>query len=310
MPRVSICIPAYKPQHFEQCLASALGQTYTDTEILVSDDCPDDSIKQICDRYPGAVIYSRNPNPDGKGSRNVLNVLANASGEYIKFLFDDDLLHPDCIAGLLSCFTAAPDKNVTLAFSPRDVIDESGELIEHLNLLGAKDRISLLGGLQLIGLMATCLQNPIGEFTTVMFRKKDAVDAQGRPTIYEVDGQLFKGLTDVATWINLAEKGAVAVHPQTLSYFRKHRNSNSSPTMNPEFIYAITDWELVINHAVKRKLLSALDALIAYKALFLMYRTWAPAYPQLAEEVQRIMNSADFQITMRSVSAQQLRLAT
>ncbi|UIK13636.1 glycosyltransferase family 2 protein (plasmid) [Rhizobium leguminosarum] len=92
MPRVSICIPAYNPDYFELCLRSALAQSFVDAEILVSDDCPTDAIKVICDKYVRFVQYSRNPNPGPES--NVRRLVQIANGEYIKFLFDDDVLHP------------------------------------------------------------------------------------------------------------------------------------------------------------------------------------------------------------------------
>jgi glycosyltransferase involved in cell wall biosynthesis len=47
-PLVSIVIPSYKPEFFEQTLRSALGQTYPNIQVLVLDNCPDEGIKNIC----------------------------------------------------------------------------------------------------------------------------------------------------------------------------------------------------------------------------------------------------------------------
>jgi cellulose synthase/poly-beta-1,6-N-acetylglucosamine synthase-like glycosyltransferase len=40
MPRVSVLIPAYKPRHLSQAIASVLAQTFDDYELLLSDDDP------------------------------------------------------------------------------------------------------------------------------------------------------------------------------------------------------------------------------------------------------------------------------
>ena len=52
------------------------------------------------------------------------NAFENARGEFVKFLCDDDLLAPPCVATLLDVFRRAPD--VTLATSYRRRIDEHG----------------------------------------------------------------------------------------------------------------------------------------------------------------------------------------
>jgi cellulose synthase/poly-beta-1,6-N-acetylglucosamine synthase-like glycosyltransferase len=77
LPKVSIVIPSYKAEHFEQCLRSAIGQTYPNTEILVSDNCPLDAIRDICARFPG-VIYQRN---SVIREANVMSAFFTAKGE-------------------------------------------------------------------------------------------------------------------------------------------------------------------------------------------------------------------------------------
>src|SRR5471030_3366682 len=77
LPLVSIVIPSYKASHFEACLKSAIGQTYPHIEIMVSDNCPTEAIKEICARYGSHVIYQRNPE---RGEQNVLTSLFCAKG--------------------------------------------------------------------------------------------------------------------------------------------------------------------------------------------------------------------------------------
>ena len=84
-PKVSIVIPSYKPGHFEQCLRSAIGQTYPNIEIMVSDNCPTEEIRDICARYP-QVIYQRNV---AIREDNLLSCFYSGKGQYIKPLFDD-----------------------------------------------------------------------------------------------------------------------------------------------------------------------------------------------------------------------------
>jgi len=48
MMLVSLLIPACNARYFEAALASAMGQTYRNIEIVVSDDSCRDEISAIC----------------------------------------------------------------------------------------------------------------------------------------------------------------------------------------------------------------------------------------------------------------------
>lgn len=54
MPEVTVAIPAYKPAHLSQAIASVLAQTFTDYELLISDDCPDDSVRAVVAQFSGS----------------------------------------------------------------------------------------------------------------------------------------------------------------------------------------------------------------------------------------------------------------
>ena len=51
MGKVSIIIPVYNVEHYiTQCLQSVLGQSYSDIEVILVDDCsPDRSIEVALD---------------------------------------------------------------------------------------------------------------------------------------------------------------------------------------------------------------------------------------------------------------------
>ncbi|MFT4250444.1 MAG: glycosyltransferase family 2 protein [Candidatus Woesearchaeota archaeon] len=94
-PLVSIIIPTYnRAELVTRAIQSALKQTHKNIEIIVIDDCSTDNteqaIKQIKDKR---VQYKKNKRNSGAPtSRN--NGLAQAKGEYINFLDDDDEIHP------------------------------------------------------------------------------------------------------------------------------------------------------------------------------------------------------------------------
>ena len=51
-PKVSICVPIYNgAPHLEECVRSALAQTYADCEILLVDDGSTDGSLEIAEHF-------------------------------------------------------------------------------------------------------------------------------------------------------------------------------------------------------------------------------------------------------------------
>jgi glycosyltransferase involved in cell wall biosynthesis len=110
--RISLIIPAYKPEGFRACLKSCLEQTLAADQIIVSDDSVDDRIRQTVADLSGEreIVYRRN-RPGLGLPANYLVPLAKARGGWIKYVDDDDELLPDCLERLAA--RLAP--NVSLA---------------------------------------------------------------------------------------------------------------------------------------------------------------------------------------------------
>lgn len=284
MDLVSICIPAFKAGHFRESLTSAIAQTHPLVEILVSDDSHDDQIRTICEQFPQQVTYLRNPTPGGRGRNNFRHLLRVARGEYIKFLFDDDILHPFCVQYLMQALKCSAGHGSVLAFSPRDLIDAANNRICALNVLNIRE-LTVIPGDRLITFMALNQTNPIGEFTTVLFRRADLLGADGQGDALAVDGEQWMGLGDVAAWVNLALMGAVVAHPGTLSYFRHHANSNSNAAVNPDLISGITDWRKVLDFAHRRGFVDDAQVRQGYARLINLYRGWLGRFPSLEGDI-------------------------
>lgn len=282
MPRVSICIPAYNPEYFEISLRSAIGQTFSDMEILVSDDCRTEAVKNICDKFPGLVTYSRNPSPGALN--NILRLINIAEGEYIKFVFDDDVLNPFCVQYLLEALEATRQHNAKLAFSPRYFINQNGHIAGLANPFNVQNNIKLIRGSDFIRQTAMQHHNLIGEYTTVLFRKADCFDADGKFRFFEPDGY---DLPDLNGWLDLAARGNFVIHPQPLSYFRQHAEATSNPANSPNFIYCILYYEKVLISAMKDGLVAGNDISTAYQKLIGVYRHWEKQFPELTASIHR-----------------------
>jgi glycosyltransferase involved in cell wall biosynthesis len=96
--KVSVIIPTYKREvkYLSRAIDSLKSQTHSETEIVVVDDNPKESLHRDATekfmelyRDDSKVIYYKNPqNVGGSLARN--NGIGVATGEYITFLDDDD----------------------------------------------------------------------------------------------------------------------------------------------------------------------------------------------------------------------------
>lgn len=218
LPLVSILIPTHnRPDYAELALKSALAQTYPNIEIIVNDNS-DDALTQerfapYLARHPH-IHYARVP---GCGVMdNFQYCYDRSSGDYVNYLMDDDLFHPEKIQKMMSFMLAKPGIGLVTSF--RQLIDGNGAEIPPIPGTERKfDVDTLIEGRSLGTHILSSGLNTIGEPTTVLFRKSDVGDVFGRFL-----GKQYTTLSDVATWLAvLAHKDCVYL-PEALSYFRIH----------------------------------------------------------------------------------------
>jgi glycosyltransferase involved in cell wall biosynthesis len=130
MPRISIGLPVYNGDNFiTNALESILGQTYTDFELIISDNASTDRTEALCKSYAARdprIRYWRNAENLG-AARNFNRVFELSSGEYFKWTAHDDVLAPDYLE---KCIEASDrDPSVVLVYTPTKVIDERGMVI-------------------------------------------------------------------------------------------------------------------------------------------------------------------------------------
>jgi glycosyltransferase involved in cell wall biosynthesis len=89
---ISICIPAYKRTHFlKRLLLSIEHQTYTNYEVIISDDSNDHSVEELLKDFNGKfeIKYFKNEKALGTPA-NWNYAISKATGEWIKLMHDDD----------------------------------------------------------------------------------------------------------------------------------------------------------------------------------------------------------------------------
>jgi GT2 family glycosyltransferase len=102
-PRISVVIPAYEMKgqgvaYLKRALTSIKKQTDINPqaiEIVVSDQSEGKHIEHFCNTTSQGVQYHRTPTRRGIAAHNLNTAVALATGEYIKILFQDDVLVED-----------------------------------------------------------------------------------------------------------------------------------------------------------------------------------------------------------------------
>ncbi|MEO8116452.1 MAG: glycosyltransferase family 2 protein [Bacteroidota bacterium] len=91
-PAISICIPAYKRvDSLKRLFDSIKIQTFNDFEVIITDDSPDDSVRNLAEIFKEKISLKYFKNIDTLGTPANWNACIDmASGEWIKIMHDDD----------------------------------------------------------------------------------------------------------------------------------------------------------------------------------------------------------------------------
>lgn len=245
-PLVSICMPVYNGAEFlEEALRSVTRQSYTNLELVVSDDDSKDNSLEIVkvfklnSKVPVKIITHK---PAGIGA-NWNNCIKEAGGKYIKFLFQDDVLEPACIEKMVQVMEA--DEAVGLVASKRKfIIEESfktkhyekwvetyGDLQTGLTFKKEKNMIYLDKSLFSDPCFFVSPLNKIGEPSTFMFKKE---------TIKKIGyfNEELKQVLDYEFCYRILKKQKIVVIEEKLVGFRLH---GSQTTVKNKYNNAYTE---------------------------------------------------------------------
>ncbi|MCE2469887.1 MAG: glycosyltransferase family 2 protein [Dehalococcoidia bacterium] len=124
-PKVSVVIPTYnRAALLPRAVNSVLTQTCQDFEVLIVDDCSSDDTPAVAAGFADPrVRYFRHETNRGL-SAGVNTGIANARGEFVALLEDDDALTPDSLADRLAVFESAPPE-VALVYGYMDRVNDA-----------------------------------------------------------------------------------------------------------------------------------------------------------------------------------------
>jgi glycosyltransferase involved in cell wall biosynthesis len=125
--KVSVIISTYnRATLLKESLESVLGQTYSNTEIIVVDDGSTDNTDEIVGQYLSDIRYIKKKNG---GKSSALNVaLKEATGEYIWIIDDDDIALPKKLEIDIRFLQNHPEVDIVHSYGYR-FDDATGEIL-------------------------------------------------------------------------------------------------------------------------------------------------------------------------------------
>jgi glycosyltransferase involved in cell wall biosynthesis len=133
-PRLTVGLPVYNGASFvAESLEALLGQSFTDFELIISDNASTDATGDICREYEKQderVSYYRQPSNVGLAPNHNF-VVGKARGKLFKWAAGDDLYGRDLLKLCVEAMEADPD--VVLAHSYTAMIDSSGAVTAALS---------------------------------------------------------------------------------------------------------------------------------------------------------------------------------
>ena len=130
-PRLTVGLPVYNGEKYlTESVEALLGQSFTDFELIISDNASTDGTGDICRRYEkqdSRVRYVRQPRNIGL-SPNHNFVAAQARGELFKWASYDDLYARDLLERCVDALDKYPE--IVLAHCWTAKIDGSGAVTE------------------------------------------------------------------------------------------------------------------------------------------------------------------------------------
>jgi glycosyltransferase involved in cell wall biosynthesis len=141
-PKVSFIVPCYKLAHLlPDCVNSILGQTHSNLEVLIMDDCSPDDTPAVAASFTDPRVRHIRNDPNLGHLRNYNKGIGLATGEYIWLISADDRLRRPYV---LEKYVAAMEQNprVGYAFCPGFTLlgDQETQVIKY-SVIGPKDEI-------------------------------------------------------------------------------------------------------------------------------------------------------------------------
>jgi glycosyltransferase involved in cell wall biosynthesis len=279
MPKVSFCMPCYNGVvYLRSAVDSVLAQSVENFELIVVDDASTDGTFELARELAAQddrIRVYRNAQNLGIAP-NWNRCIELARGEWIKFIFQDDMLAPECTAQLLDATRRTKQR---LVFCEREPLIEADNIdLEHRQTFEQGLRFSeVLPGLNTVtankiaGVFLDHLrENFLGEPTCFLIHRSSFFQ-------YGMFNPQLIAWCDFEYWVRVACHEGVAYVPDKLVTFRVHAAG------------ATATYRRCLRKRFRNE---ALDLIIMYTS-FLLDPLFHPLRTALPGATNRLLNAFD-----------------
>ena len=215
-PFFSICIPTYNTaDYIGEAIQSVLNQTFTDYEIVISDNCSTDNTKELVDLFKSDKIkYFQNHENIGLYP-NMSLAVKRAKGKYIQVLCADDKLSPYCLEVIYHQLEARGFSHgaVGIGYSKNENDLQTEPLSDSFDY-----KFCTVGSYNFFDYLNQKIDTNLGGFLGSICAKKDVLSEIG---YFGNDGGSMEA--DVITWKKIVlATDCILIDKPILWYYRTH----------------------------------------------------------------------------------------
>lgn len=277
--KVSIVIPVYNAEKYlDECITSALEQTYKDIEIIAVNDGSKDRSLEVLKKYSDKIKIIDKKNG---GTPTALNAgIRIMTGEWFKWLSADDVLLKHTIMSLVQeAKKLGPASKDTIFYSSYNLVDHSSKIVDkfiepNYNTLSSFERNVIL------------LDNYYGNGTTSLIHK----------SIFDKFGLFDEHVgfqEDYEFWLRCCMLHGCQMHlvPEILANYRIHEGQLTKNKVNESLAHANLIRNMILDKLPK-------DEKTKYVNAWKKYKKQKPIQVRIRRKIRDTM----FQIFPKNVS--------
>jgi glycosyltransferase involved in cell wall biosynthesis len=216
-PLVTIAVPTFnRASWLKDCVLSILTQSYENFEVIVSDNASTDETQKVLGEFHDARLRVVTQNDNIGLMPNWNACLAEAGGDYIVFVSDDDRIAPWLLERCVSLVKCEPQLSMVLALNDIQLTAESR------TLRAAASKTLETGIYEGVDILLEYLKGEITvQMCSLMIRTDILRLAGGFPINLSYAG-------DTVTWCSLLLKGRAGLVNECCATYSCHDGSETS----------------------------------------------------------------------------------
>jgi len=244
-PLVTIGIPTYNSaRYIGRCLESILRQTYTNLEIIVSDNASTDDTEKIVRCYNDPrIIFNKNPeNLFCYGNYNV--IINRAKGEFLAIYHSDDVYSPYIVEKEVDFLHK--HSHIPVVFTQAYIINSKDKIIGERRfpeIFSAIDVIDFNGAYNAFLRFGDFLISSSAMFVKKIFsdvgpfKEENFFSSQEANSWiefikkYNVSRNMIFTANDLEMWLRILQKFPIGIIHEKLMYYRVHSTQGSRQHM-------------------------------------------------------------------------------